>query len=87
MKIELLSIEYNFVTFCVSIDFERFKSLLVGEHLSLFICSKSEFDIFIVLFRADLTLHLSLHLLSDALQVVWENDSIELKLILALLVG
>jgi len=26
-------------------------------------------------------------LLSDTLQVVWENDSIELKLILALLVG
>jgi hypothetical protein len=78
MKIELLSIEYNFVTFGVSIDFDGFKSLLVGEHLSLLIYSESEFDIFIVLLRVELTLNLPLHLLGDALQVVWENDSIEL---------
>ena len=78
MKIELLSIEHNFVAFCVSIDFDGFKSFLVGEHLCLLICSKSEFDIFIVLLHVKLTLHLSLHLLSDALQVVWKNNSIEL---------
>jgi hypothetical protein len=78
MKIELLSIEYNFVIFCVSIDFDGFKSFLVGEHLSLLIYSESEFYIFIILLRVELTFHLSLNLSSDALQVVWENNSIEL---------